>query len=182
MAVERTLSIVKPDGVGRNLIGDVYQRFEKFHEYLDRLVDPSAVNRWPLAALRRTMPGLLAGYLMGVAAPASGRRLETVEKVVRAIGASGASPLLADQVVEWLLTAIGAEQAPSPVQYRKFADAVARNLYARIVDGPPTHEVRERLLNIYLDTMRSLRDVDDPGYISSESHSDRTILRMLIRA
>jgi nucleoside-diphosphate kinase len=29
MAIERTLSIVKPDGVGRNLIGDVYQRFEK---------------------------------------------------------------------------------------------------------------------------------------------------------
>ena len=28
MAVERTLSIVKPDGVGRNLIGDVYRRFE----------------------------------------------------------------------------------------------------------------------------------------------------------
>jgi nucleoside-diphosphate kinase len=29
MAIERTLSIVKPDGVGRNLIGDVYHRFEK---------------------------------------------------------------------------------------------------------------------------------------------------------
>lgn len=29
MALERTLSIVKPDGVGRNLIGNVYQRFEK---------------------------------------------------------------------------------------------------------------------------------------------------------
>jgi nucleoside-diphosphate kinase len=29
MAIERTLSIVKPDGVGRNLIGEVYQRFEK---------------------------------------------------------------------------------------------------------------------------------------------------------
>lgn len=29
MAIERTLSIVKPDGVGRNLIGDVYNRFEK---------------------------------------------------------------------------------------------------------------------------------------------------------
>jgi nucleoside-diphosphate kinase len=29
MALERTLSIVKPDGVGRNLIGDVYQRFER---------------------------------------------------------------------------------------------------------------------------------------------------------
>lgn len=28
MALERTLSIVKPDGVARNLIGDVYRRFE----------------------------------------------------------------------------------------------------------------------------------------------------------
>ena len=29
MALERTLSIVKPDGVNKNVIGDVYQRFEK---------------------------------------------------------------------------------------------------------------------------------------------------------
>ena len=28
MPVERTLSIVKPDGVSRNLIGEVYRRFE----------------------------------------------------------------------------------------------------------------------------------------------------------
>ena len=29
MALERTLSIVKPDGVRKNVIGDVYHRFEK---------------------------------------------------------------------------------------------------------------------------------------------------------
>lgn len=29
MAVERTLSIVKPDGVRKNVIGDVYRRFER---------------------------------------------------------------------------------------------------------------------------------------------------------
>ena len=28
MAIERTLSIIKPDGVARNLIGDIYSRFE----------------------------------------------------------------------------------------------------------------------------------------------------------
>ena len=28
MAIERTLSIVKPDGVARNLIGEIYRRFE----------------------------------------------------------------------------------------------------------------------------------------------------------
>ena len=29
MAVERTLSIVKPDAVARNLIGEIYSRFER---------------------------------------------------------------------------------------------------------------------------------------------------------
>ena len=29
MSVERTLSIVKPDGVAKNIIGEVYSRFEK---------------------------------------------------------------------------------------------------------------------------------------------------------
>jgi nucleoside-diphosphate kinase len=28
MAIERTLSIVKPDGVARNLVGELYRRFE----------------------------------------------------------------------------------------------------------------------------------------------------------
>lgn len=160
----------------------IYQRFEKFHQYLDRLVDPSAVNRWPLPALRRTMPGLLAGYLMGVAAPATDRRLETVEKVIRAVGSRDANPLLADQVAQWLLDALGSDEAPSPTQYRKYADGVARNLYARIIDSPPSHETRERLLNSFLEAMRSLRDVDDPAYISAEGQNEAAILRMLIRA
>jgi nucleoside-diphosphate kinase len=29
MAIERTLSIIKPDAVGKNVIGDIYTRFEK---------------------------------------------------------------------------------------------------------------------------------------------------------
>ena len=29
MAVERTLSIIKPDAVARNLVGEIYSRFEK---------------------------------------------------------------------------------------------------------------------------------------------------------
>ncbi len=29
MAIERTLSIIKPDGVARNIIGEIYSRFEK---------------------------------------------------------------------------------------------------------------------------------------------------------
>jgi len=29
MAVERTLSIIKPDAIGKNVIGEIYSRFEK---------------------------------------------------------------------------------------------------------------------------------------------------------
>ncbi|MBL4821335.1 MAG: nucleoside-diphosphate kinase [Gammaproteobacteria bacterium] len=29
MAIERTLSIIKPDAVGKNIIGEIYSRFEK---------------------------------------------------------------------------------------------------------------------------------------------------------
>jgi len=29
MAIERTLSIIKPDGVAKNIIGEIYTRFEK---------------------------------------------------------------------------------------------------------------------------------------------------------
>ena len=29
MAVERTLSIIKPDAVAKNVIGEIYDRFEK---------------------------------------------------------------------------------------------------------------------------------------------------------
>ena len=31
MAVERTFSIVKPDAVGKNVIGQIYARFEQDH-------------------------------------------------------------------------------------------------------------------------------------------------------
>ena len=29
MAIERTLSIIKPDAVSKNVIGEIYSRFEK---------------------------------------------------------------------------------------------------------------------------------------------------------
>jgi Helicase conserved C-terminal domain len=39
----------------------------KFHEYLDRMVEPVAINRWSRFALHRTLPGLLMGQLLQVA-------------------------------------------------------------------------------------------------------------------
>lgn len=44
-----------------------YRYHGKFHEYLDRMVEPVAINRWSRFAVRRTLPGILMGYLLQIA-------------------------------------------------------------------------------------------------------------------
>jgi hypothetical protein len=41
-----------------------YHFFEKYHEYLDRLVEPVAINRWAKNSITRTHSGLFMGLLL----------------------------------------------------------------------------------------------------------------------
>lgn len=64
--------------VGRSLLGAVFMIFnpirerdrshfryhEKFHEYLDRMVEPVAINRWSRYAARKTLPGVLMAEIL----------------------------------------------------------------------------------------------------------------------
>src|SRR5690606_16884900 len=59
----------------------VYDRFDKFHQYLDRLVEPVPVNRWSEPALELTIRGVLGAYIMGVAAADVGEELYFVRHV-----------------------------------------------------------------------------------------------------
>ncbi len=155
----------------------IYERFGKFHEYLDRLVDPSAVNRWPVPALRRTVPGLLAGYLMGGAAFLMDRRLENIENVQKALGTVGSGPLQEAEVVRWLIEALGASGRPD---YSTQAAGIISNNFALVVNAEPSSTYLENLLSKRLHPMRSLRDVDDPADIIVP-RDDREIMRGLIR-
>ena len=93
MALERTLSIVKPDGVPRNLIGEVYRRFESqgLKIVAARMLRLSRSRRSSstrcIASARSTGPGALhdLGSRGGAGA---GRR----ERDRRAIGRSWAPP------------------------------------------------------------------------------------------
>ena len=67
--------------VGRRHLGLVFMIFNpirerdrshfryhgKFHEYLDRMVEPVAINRWSAYAARKTLPGVLMAQLLQVA-------------------------------------------------------------------------------------------------------------------
>ena len=158
----------------------VFNRFAKFHEYLDRLVDPSAIIRWPLPALERTVPGILSSYLMGVASTKVGALLPTVEQVQSFQGRPGTDALTNPVIVEWMQAAYGAEHAPSRDVYIQRLDATVQRYYAMVINAQG-HTGKTRPLNTYLGAMTSLRDVDDPAYVRTQDHSDDQVLRRLIR-
>ncbi len=159
----------------------VFNRFAKFHEYLDRLVDPSALARWPLPALERTVPGILSGYLMGVAASEIGAGLATVEKVQFYFGRAGAEALTTEKLLDWMHKAYGTHYASSRSRYAKKLDTTVQNRYATVINKAKHAGGRPTALNTYLEAMRSLRDIDDPGYIHVEDQVDIKIVRRLIR-
>lgn len=156
----------------------IFDRFAKFHEYLDRLVDPTAVNRWPEPALLRTVPGVLCGYLMGVAAARLGRSLSTVESIHQSYGRPGAEALNEDSISDWMARAYGAQHAPSP-RYAQNLELRVRNAFSGIVNTP-AHQGRPRALNIHLRAMRSLRDIDDPALIETRDPVELEVLKRFI--
>ena len=64
--------------IGRSVMGAVFMIFNpirerdrshfryhgKFHEYLDRMVEPVAINRWSRYAARKTLPGVLMALIL----------------------------------------------------------------------------------------------------------------------
>jgi len=152
----------------------IFDRFGKFHEYLDRLVDPSAVNRWPEPAIGRTIPGILGGYLMGVAAGSLGKQLATVEAIQDQIGQSGAEALNEGEIVAWVLRAYGADRAPT-AKYGERLSVRTKNEFSGVVNTPRSGKPRP--LNTYLKAMMSLRDVDDPAFIEINDERDVRIIK-----
>ncbi len=159
----------------------VFNRFSKFHEYLDRLVDPSAIARWPLPALERTVPGILAGYLMGVAATDIGARLATVEQVQYHFGRLGAEALTNDAILAWMRQAYGVQYAQSISRYTERLESTVLRYYSTVITKAIHTGGRPTALNTHLGAMRSLRDIDDPGYIQIEDQMDNKIVRRLLR-
>jgi hypothetical protein len=158
----------------------IFDRFAKFHEYLDRLVDPSAVTRWTDPALQRTIPGLLAGYLMGVASHRLGAPIYSVESVQRHHARAGAEALNESEIFTWVERAYGAAQAPSPDRYRERIANWVSNTYRLVINAPAYPGGRERQLGGHLGAMRSLRDIDDPAEVRPARSKDEEMIRRLI--
>ncbi len=155
----------------------VFDRFEKFHQYVDRLVEPVPVNRWSESALELTLRGILASYLMGVVPRQLGREIYLVQHVKELFGRPGAEMLNEPRVVDWVSEAVGANSTWAPASFTAAARILAANYYGKIT-GASNDQDREPL-NTFLGSMRSLRDVDDPAWIRVSNDRDAQTLAAL---
>jgi hypothetical protein len=154
----------------------VLDRFDKFHEYVDRLVEPVPINRWSEPALELTLRGIIAAYLMGVAAADLGHELYLVKHVRDLFGQPGCDVLSEGALVEWVTDAVCGSEDEAPAGFAQTTARLAARLYGTVT-GASVDKGGENL-NTHLEAMRNLRDIDDPASILLSS-LEATKLKML---
>lgn len=185
--------------VGRRFLGIVFMIFNpvrerdrshfryhgKFHEYLDRMVEPVAINRWSAYAARKTLPGVLMAEILQVAnrdywenggAPAHLHDLTRMQQALRPVEAGGLESVRA----EALLGAIGeayltdreeaAELRPQLDQRVNAAVTSIRSAGAAAsaaLGGRPRYRGTGDYLSLEYAPMTSLRDIAEglPFYV-----------------
>lgn len=152
-----------------------YYYFDKYHEYLGRLIEPVAINRWSKFSIQRTLPGLFMAILLQVIAyskrdisPGLYYRLELVKKEISngSISPNNFMNLLEES---YLLT--NPDSQYKDAFKEEINSAVKQFLYNQII-GASSRDgwVSESLIPA---PMISLRDVDDPIWIGLDENGTR---------
>lgn len=160
--------------------------FDIFHRFLERMVQPAAIDRWAERAVERVFPSLFQAYLLGVVPSLEVLRLPEDEKnktldfsfipnVRREF--SGRGDAFIDEIDRFVEQAVGlcGEFVPEGEEhYRRRIDQRARSL---IVDTWSSSLWGSGTMDGYfrgqtdpmLKPMTSLRDVDQGGVIQTSS-------------
>lgn len=188
--------------VGRRYLGLVFMIFNpvrerdrshfryhgKFHEYLDRMVEPVAINRWSRYAARKTLPGILMAEVLQVAnrdfwdagrAPAHLHDLTKMQEALRPPDQGGLDSVRPEALLEALGEAYqtGRDEATelrseldqrvhSAVTSIRAAGAAA----SAAMGGRPQYRGTGDYLGLEYSPMTSLRDIAEgiPFYVRPE--------------
>jgi hypothetical protein len=160
--------------------------FDIFHRFLERMVQPAAIDRWAERAIERVFPSLFQAYLLGVVPSRDLLRLPEDEKhktpdfsfipnVRREFSARGDAFI--DEIDHFVEQAVGLSGEFTPEggeHYRRRIDQRTRGL---IVDtwsspvwgGGTMDGYFKAQTDPMLKPMTSLRDVDQGGVIQASS-------------
>lgn len=140
-----------------------YHFFRKYHEYLDRLVEPVPINRWSKFSIRRTLPGLFMALLLNhynLKMGGNGKKSLYFSKNVRQLIESQA--IRQDDVIGHLKNAYRTAGHDSG---REFEAVIENKIaeYINLLRNPQYDYTSENLTD---SPMQSLRDIDEQIEIS----------------
>lgn len=156
--------------------------FDIFHRFLERMVQPAAIDRWAERAIERVLPSLFQAYLLGVAPSTALLRLPENEKhntpdfsyipnVRSEYGARGDAFI--DEIDCFIESAVGLRGGFAPEgeeHYRQRIDQWTRNLIGNTWSSPfwgngTMDGYFKAQTDPMFKPMTSLRDVDQGGVI-----------------
>lgn len=161
----------------------VVEVFDEFHRFLERMVQPAAIDRWAERAISRVMPSLFQAYVCGVTPstdlvrrePAEKAQVRPNEAIKDIAGPFHQDPLqYLGNLQEFVERAIGLDGnfAPDPYAADFYRNLVADRL-RRLLELLSDPAFRSGELSgffknerdLMFKPMTSLRDVDEPGLI-----------------
>lgn len=160
--------------------------FDIFHRFLERMVQPAAIDRWAERAVERVFPSLLQAYLLGVVPSRELIRLPEDEKdrtpdfsfipnVRKEFNSRGDAFI--EEIDKFVELAVGLRGAFAPEgeeHYRARIDQKTRDLIANAWSSPvwgsgSMDGYFKAQTDLLLKPMTSLRDVDQGGVIQASA-------------
>ncbi len=164
----------------------IVEVFDIFHRFLERMVQPAAIDRWAEKAIQRVLPSLFQAYLVGVAPTRKMIELEESQKrdvpdytyipnITREYNLRGTAFIT--EVTKFIELAIGLRDGYCPEgadHYRKMIDDNVRKLVTNWASSAmwgsgPLDAFFKGQSDPMLKPMTSLRDVDQGGLIQMSS-------------
>ena len=141
-----------------------FHQFLKYHEYLERLVEPAAINRWARFAVKHTLPGLVIGYLLNILGRQTSRKLYMEDQLYAALHVD--RTFTESDIIEAVQKLYRADLQESGV----LAKDAERGI-VRFLNGLRRKARRTLWQQPDFRPMRSLRDVEEPVFFTPSNYS-----------
>jgi len=163
-----------------------YHLFEKYHEYLDRLVEPVPINRWSHFSVRRTLPSMIFAWNLNQWLYESSERLffgDQTSKLIRSLQSGrgrsyGISIDDSTEFQELLERSYGRDLVGElPEAFREILDRERDRAFTNL------ENIQSDMASDALNPgpMTSLRDIDEPIPFKPYDRENRQLFNTLSR-
>lgn len=161
-----------------------YHLFEKYHEFLDRLVEPVPLNRWSHFSVERTLPSMVFAWILNQWLYESGERLffgDKVNNLMRALAAGngtgqGVSIDDTSEFQELLRRSYGSDLSGSlPEAFEETLNTEADSALSQLENIQS--DFASEALNP--GPMTSLRDIDEPVPFKPHDDANRRLFNAM---